>query len=55
MRCSKNEEGLSDLVLISMNKGLLQKIKVEHSADTFYNEVINDFTKKKQRTELIYK
>ena len=30
-------------------------MKVEHGADTFYNKVINKFTKKKRRIGLIYK
>ena len=30
-------------------------MKVEHGTDTFYNEVMNEFAKKKYRIELIYK
>ena len=30
-------------------------MKVEHGADTFYNKVIEEFAKKKQRNELIYR
>ena len=37
-----------------MNKGFLKKMKVDPSADTFYNKVIDEFAKKK-RIELIYK
>ena len=55
MRCSQSEERLSNLVFISMNKDLLEKMKVEHGADTFYNKVIHEFAKKKRRIELIYK
>ena len=54
MISSQNEERLSNLVFISMNKKFL-KMKVEHGADTFYNKVINEFAKKKQRIEFIYK
>ena len=39
---------------ISMNKDSLKKMNIERDADTFYNKVINDFAKKKQRIELIY-
>ena len=46
LRCSQSEEWLNNLVFISLNKDLLKK-KVECSADTFYNKVINEFTKKK--------
>ena len=55
MRCSQTEEQLSDLVLISIYKDLLSKMKEELSSDRFYNKVINEFVKKKQRMELIYK
>ena len=34
---SKNEERLSSLVFISINKNLLKKMKLEHDVDTFYN------------------
>ena len=37
-----------------MNKDLSKKMKVERSADTFYN-VIDEFAQKKQKGELIYK
>ena len=55
MRCSQSEERLSNLVFIPMNKDLLEKMKVERGADTFYNKVIDEIAKKKQRIELIYK
>ena len=43
MWCSRREERLSYLVLISMNKDLLKKIKVEHGVDTFYNKRNDEF------------
>ena len=38
-----------------MYEELLKKMKEERVADTFYNEVINDFAKEIRRIELIYK
>ena len=38
-----------------MNKDLLKKIKAEHCVDTFYNKMIDEFAKQKQRIELTYK
>ena len=55
MRCSQSEEQLCNLIFISINKDLLKRMKVEHGFDTFYNKVINEFARKKQRIELIYR
>ena len=54
VRCFQSEEWLSNLVFICTNKNFLKEMKVEHGADTFYNEVTDEFSKKKQ-IELIYK
>ena len=48
MRYSQREEQLS-------NKDLLKKMKEGRGANTFYNNIINEFAKKKQRTEMINK
>ena len=53
MKYSQSEEQLNNLVFISMNKGHLKKMKVEHRANTFYDKLINKFIKKK-RIEWIY-
>lgn len=55
MRCSQSEKRSSNLVFISMNKDLLKKMKIERGADIFYSKVIDEFAKKKQRIELVYK
>ena len=55
MRCSRIEERLHNLVLIFMNNYLLKTMKIELGGDTFYNKVIDKFTKKKRRIELVYK
>ena len=47
MRCSQNEEQLSGLVFISINKDLLKKMKVERG--------VNIFSTKKRRIELLHK
>ena len=51
----RNPKSEVQLVWISMNKELLKNTKRERErgADTFYNKVINELTKKKQRIELI--
>ena len=42
----QSEEQWSNLVFISINKDFWKKVKAEHSADTFYNKVIDEFPKK---------
>ena len=49
---TSSEEWLSNLILISVNKNFLMKMKIEREADTFYNKVIDEFAKKKQKNEL---
>jgi hypothetical protein len=51
-RNSQNEERLSSLAIISIEKQLLISLK-EYS--TFYDRVIDDFSKKERRIELQYK
>ena len=51
---SQSEDWLGNLIVITMNKDLLKKMKLECGDDTFYNKVIGEFVKKK-RIELIYK
>lgn len=55
MRCSQNEEILSNLVFISMNKDILKKMMARCCADIVYSKIIYEFAKTKQRMELIYK
>ena len=55
MRCSQNEQWLSNLVFISRKKDLFKKMKVERGSNILYNEIIDEFAEKKRRTESIYK
>ena len=55
MKCSQNEERLSNLVFIFMNEDLLKKMKGERGNDIFYNKIINEIPKNKRRIELTNK
>ena len=55
MKGSQNEERLPNLVMISMNKVLQKKMKVERGANTSCYKMIDNFGKKKRRIKLIYK
>ena len=54
-RFSQSEERISHLVFISTNGDFLKKMKFDLCVDRFYNKMIDEFTKKKRKIELICK